>query len=169
VSSFPATLTHSDLTTTVVTIYRDDARSHYEGAMKPNEPLGPLELDVLRHTTDCGPVTVGEVAAHFASTSGQARTTVLTVMERLRNKGYLTRRKVKGVNRYVPTLSKTELLQRMVGTFVSDVLGGSVSPFVAWLTQSSDLSQDEVKKLSKLLESIESREAAPSQRGKDQK
>jgi predicted transcriptional regulator len=131
--------------------------------MKPNEPLGPLELDVLRHTTDHGPVTVGEVAAHFASTSGQARTTVLTVMERLRNKGYLTRRKVKGVNRYLPTLSKTDLLQRMVGNFVADVLGGSVSPFVAWLTQSPDLSQDEIRKLSKLLESIESREA------KDQK
>jgi len=124
----------------------------------PTEALGPLELDVLRYASDHAPITVRSVAAHFAKTSGQARTTVLTVMERLRNKGYLTRRKVKGVHHYVPTVPKAELLQRMVGDFVTEVLGGTVSPFVAWLTQSTDLSEDEIRKLSKLLETIERRE-----------
>src|SRR5688572_1929000 len=124
----------------------------------PNEALGPLELDVLRHISDHAPITVGKVAEHFADTTGQARTTVLTVMERLRSKGYLRRRKVKGVHHYTPTVSKPELLQRMVGTFVDEVLGGAVSPFVAWLTQSSHLNEDEIRKLSKLLATIERRE-----------
>lgn len=127
-----------------------------------NEPLGHLELDVLQYISDHYPASVREVATHFADTSGQARTTILTVMERLRAKGHLTRRKVGGLHRYTPTIPKAELLHRMVGDFVDEVLDGSVSPFVAYLTQSSLLNDDEVRKLSQLLKRIESRE----QRGK---
>src|SRR3954470_21026797 len=104
---------------------------------QPTEPLGRLEFEVLRYVADHPPASVREVATRFAETSGQARTTLLTVMERLRAKGYLTRRKSSGVHRYVPTLSKSELLNQVVGDFVHDVLGGSVSPFVAYLTRSS--------------------------------
>lgn len=125
---------------------------------KPHEPLGRLELDVLRYVGDHHPVSVREVAAHFAATTGQARTTVLTVMERLRDKSYLKRRKRSGVHRYWPTISKADLLDRLVGGFVDDVLGGEVSPFVAYLTRSSLLSDDEARKLEQLLERLESRE-----------
>jgi BlaI family penicillinase repressor len=124
----------------------------------PREPLGHLELGVLQYIADHHPITVREVATHFASTSGQARTTLLTVMERLRAKGYLKRRKSRGLHRYTPTLAKAELLHRMVGDFVDEVLGGSVSPFVAYLTRSSHLNDDEVRKLAQLLKRIESRE-----------
>lgn len=126
----------------------------------PTDPLGRLELEVLQHVSDIGSATVREVATHFAEASGHARTTLLTVMERLRAKGYLKRRKVKGVHRYTPTIPHAELLKRMVGDFVDDVLGGSVSPFVAYLTQSSLASDEEARKLERLLKQIESREQA---------
>ena len=63
-----------------------------------------------------------------------------------------------GLQALSPTIPKSELLHRMVGDFVDDVLGGAVSPFVAYLTQSSLLNDDEVRKLSQLLKSLESRE-----------
>jgi predicted transcriptional regulator len=122
------------------------------------EPLGHLELSALLYIADRQPITVREVAAHFAETSGQARTTLLTVMERLRAKGYLKRRKAVGAHRYTATLSKADLLQRLVGNFVDDVLAGSVSPFVAYLSRSRRLSADEVRKLEALVKRIESRE-----------
>lgn len=122
------------------------------------EPLGHLELDVLQYVCDHHPIGVREVAAHFADTSGQARTTVLTVMERLRAKGYLRRRKTEGRHRYTPTLPKAELLHGLVGDFVNDVLGGSVSPFVAYLARSSHLNDAEARKLAELLKRIELRE-----------
>ena len=127
--------------------------------MKPSrEPLGHLELDVLQYVSDHHPISVRDVAAHFAETSGQARTTVLTVMERLRAKGHLARRKHAGRHHYTPTVPKAELLNRMVGDFVDEVLGGSVSPFVAYLSQSPLLSAEEVRKLEQMLRRIESRE-----------
>jgi predicted transcriptional regulator len=124
----------------------------------PREPLGRLELDVLQYIADHHPISVREVAAHFAATSGQARTTLLTVMERLRAKGYLKRRRAAGAHRYTPTVRKAELLERLIGEFVEGVLGGSVSPFVAYLTRSPRLKDDEARRLAELLKRIESRE-----------
>jgi BlaI family penicillinase repressor len=122
------------------------------------EPLGRLELEVWQYIADHHPISVREVAAHFAETSGQARTTLLTVMERLRAKGYLKRRKSAGAHRYTPTVRKADLLERLVGDFVDDVLGGSVSPFVAYLTRSPQLNDEEAHRLADLLKRIESRE-----------
>lgn len=112
----------------------------------------------MQYIADHHPITVRDVATHFGETSGQARTTLLTVMERLRAKGYLKRRKFSGVHRYTPTISKADLLHRMVGEFVDDVLGGSVSPFVAYLNRSRLLNDDEARKLAELVKRVESRE-----------
>jgi predicted transcriptional regulator len=125
---------------------------------KAREPLGPLELQVLRHLAAGPPRSVGEVGKHFAETAGLARTTVLTVMERLRAKGYLSRRKLAGVLRYSPTLSKADLLQGLVAEFVSDVLEGAASPFVAYLSESGRLTAPERQKLENLLRQLEARE-----------
>jgi predicted transcriptional regulator len=98
-----------------------------------------------------------------AETSGQARTTVLTTMERLRRKGYLCRKKVQGVYRYWPKMAKDELFRQLVGTFVKTALGGSVAPFVAFLAQSGPLSDSEMASLRRLVRDLESKrkEAKP--------
>jgi predicted transcriptional regulator len=122
------------------------------------EALGPLELDVLRYVADHGPVSVREAADHFAEASGHARTTVLTVMERLRAKGYLSRRKGGGLQRYIATAAKADVLQGIIADFVDGALGGSVSPFVAYLLRSRELNGDEIRKLEQLLKRMEARE-----------
>ena len=127
--------------------------------MSPSrESLGPLELDVLQHVTDHHPITVREAARHFAETSGHARTTVLTVMEQLRAKGYLRRRKAGGVHRYWPKISKADLLDGLVGGFIEDVLGGSISPFIAYLAKTPNLTDAEARRVEHLLRQLEARE-----------
>ncbi len=58
------------------------------------KPVGDQELVVLRWVAEHGPVTVGEVAEKFGEPQGLARSTILTVMERLRGKGHLLARTV---------------------------------------------------------------------------
>lgn len=118
--------------------------------------IGPSELAILRFVVDNHPATVREVADHVANTTGQARTTVLTLMERLRKKKLLTRRKVKGVNRYSPRITRSELMHSLVNDFVGDVLGGSVSPFLAYLTENSSFSEEEVRELRRLVDNLPS-------------
>jgi predicted transcriptional regulator len=123
-----------------------------------DESLGQLEREVLQFIAGQPPQSVREVADHFAGTSGQARTTILTVMERLRKKGYLKRKKVDDVHRYSATVTREALLDRLVERFVDDVLGGAVSPFLAYLSRSESLTAAESKKLNELIDGIQSRE-----------
>jgi predicted transcriptional regulator len=115
-------------------------------------PLGDLQLEILRFLTEHGPLSVGEVAAQFGEPRGLARTTVLTVMERLRDKGYVTRTKQAGVYRYAPCTGKAELLRGLVGEFVEKALQGSVSPFFAYVAQEKELTDEEIAALQRLLE-----------------
>jgi predicted transcriptional regulator len=119
-------------------------------------PLGDLELAVLRHISDHGPLTVGAVASGFGAPRGLARTTVLTVMERLRGKGYIRRRKVGGVYEYSARLPKADVLKGLVRDFRERVLEGTLEPFVAYLAEERDLSDEEIEALRHLLDELES-------------
>ena len=100
------------------------------------------------------PVTVRDVVESFGEPRGLARTTVLTVMERLRIKGYLTRQKEQGGFQYKPSVPKTELMHNLVEDFVKKTLGGLVSPFVAYLSDSKRLSDEEIADLKRLVEKL---------------
>lgn len=124
--------------------------------MKRSTPaLGATELEVLRYLGEHQAQTVGEVADYFAHTSGQARTTILTIMERLRKKGYLIRKSVKGIYRYTPKVSSQDLLRGLVKKFVDQTLGGSVSPFVAYLSDNGPVSEDDLEQLKKLVRDLD--------------
>ena len=119
-----------------------------------NKPvsLGDQELTLLRYVTDHAPVTVREAAVKFGEPYGLARTTILTMMERLRSKGYLTRAKDAGAFEYRPVVAKKELMHGLVHDFVEKSLGGSLSPFVAYLTEAKGLSERELSDLRRLLD-----------------
>lgn len=124
---------------------------------RSRETIGRKEMEVLQYVADYQPVSVREVANHVAATSGKARTTVLTVMERLRQKGYLIRRKKGGIYRYSPRQSQADVLQSLVADFVREALGGSVSPFVAYLAEDAELDDQQLKELGRLVADLESR------------
>ncbi len=111
------------------------------------KPVGEQELAVLRHVAEHGPATVGEVAERFGEPQGLARSTILTVMERLRLKGYLTRHKVEGVFQYASPVPAEELLRDVVGDFVQRTLSGSLSPFAAYLSEAEGVSDAELAQL----------------------
>jgi predicted transcriptional regulator len=113
--------------------------------------LGDQELEVLRYITDHAPVTVREVAEDFGERMGLARTTILTMMERLRKKGHLIRRKPGSTFEYLPAVSKQDLMRGLVHDFVEKTLGGSLTPFVAYLTDKQGLSDSEMSDLSRLV------------------
>src|SRR5262245_26695975 len=121
----------------------------------PKAGLGSTEIEVLRFVGEHPVVSVGEVADHFAQTSGQARTTILTIMERLRKKGYLSRRPVKGVYRYSPKIVVQDFLRGLVKSFVDTTLAGSVSPFVAYLSEEGPVSDDDLEQLKQLVRDLE--------------
>lgn len=121
---------------------------------KQPEALGQVQLEVLQFIADHHPIRVADVAEHFAS---KARTTILTVMEKLREKGYLTRKKRDGAFHYSPRLAASDVMAGVVHRFIEESLGGSVTPFIAYLADSRGLTDGELAKLKSLVRDLESR------------
>jgi predicted transcriptional regulator len=108
-------------------------------------------MALLRHIAGQGTSTVGEAAEAFGARRGLARSTVLTMMERLRRKGHLTRRMTDGVYRYRALSSAADLLKGSVERFVERHLEGSVAPFVAYLSEAADLTDKERRELERIV------------------
>jgi predicted transcriptional regulator len=120
--------------------------------------IGDQELALLQFVAEKGEATVGQAAEEFGAPRGLARSTVLTMMERLRAKGRLDRRQVEGVYRYFSPAPAGEVLQDVVRTFVEKTLGGSVSPFVTYLTgKAEEVSDEDLAELEELVAKLQSR------------
>jgi predicted transcriptional regulator len=123
--------------------------------MTDKPTLGAQELEVLRFVSEHAPATVRDVSEQFGEQRGLARTTIQTMMERLRKKGYLIRTKgEEGTFQYSPGLAHNDLLLSLVQNFVERSLGGSVVPFLTYLSEQPDLNEDEVAELRRLLEAL---------------
>jgi predicted transcriptional regulator len=129
--------------------------------------LGRAESDILRYIADRYPITVREVGEYLAQTKGQTRTTALNMMERLREKGFLTRESVGGAYQYSLVQPKAGTMRGIVRDFVSQILGGSLEPFAAYLAEEAALSDTEVARLKEAIAALERREAEAGNKEKE--
>jgi predicted transcriptional regulator len=123
--------------------------------------IGDQELALLRHIAEQGASSVGEIADTFGAERGLARSTVLTMMERLRQKGFLSRRMVGSVYRYASHESAGDLLRSAVRDFVRQTLDGELSPVVAYLVEDAEVNDEELAELEALVERLQARRKEP--------
>ena len=117
--------------------------------------LGDQELELLKFIEQHEPISVREMADQYGAEVGLARTTILTMMERLRKKSFLQRSRRGAVYMYRTVQENEVVLKQLVGDFIKRTLGGNLSPFVAYLSDKSELSDDEVRLLRDLLDRME--------------
>lgn len=124
--------------------------------------IGDRELALLRWIAERGGASVGTAADEYGEPRELARSTVLTMMERLRGKGYLERRRVDGVYHYTSPASPRELMRGVVASFVESTLGGSLTPFTAYLAEAEEVSDDDLAELEDLVSRLrDDREEGP--------
>ena len=123
--------------------------------MKKIPSLGEQEMDLLKYISENSPISVRDMATHFERERNLARTTVLTVMERLRKKGFLIRAKIDGVFKYSAKFSTGDVLSSKVSEFIEKTLGGSLSPLFSYFLSSGDLTEDEMAQLKDLAARLE--------------
>jgi predicted transcriptional regulator len=116
-----------------------------------------LELEVLNIIWKNPACTVAEVAERL-SRRQYARTTVLTVVQRLHAKGLLRRRREAGVFRYSATRQRKQVLSQLIGRFVENFLGGSPAPFVAYLTEARNITPEQRAVLEEIVRDLEKKE-----------
>jgi predicted transcriptional regulator len=113
--------------------------------------IGDQELALLQFVSGRGQASVAQAVEGFGTPRTLARSTVLTMMERLRKKGHLSRRQVDGVYQYAPRTAPGTAIRQAVASFVDRTLGGSVTPFVTYLAERERLSDEEIAELETLL------------------
>ena len=119
-----------------------------------NTKLGEQESALLAWVAANAPAGVAQIVAGWGAQNGLARTTVTTMLERLRAKGYLSRHKRGGAYAYEPQAQHEAQLRGVVGRFVEKTLGGSLDPFVAYLSD-ADLSESQKAQLRELIERLD--------------
>jgi predicted transcriptional regulator len=129
--------------------------------MTPPRSIGDQELALLRFVAEHGAATVAQAVEGFGAARGLARSTVLTMMERLRAKGHLERHRREGVYRYSSPASAGEVMRGAVHSFVEKTLEGSVSPFVSYLVESAEVSDAELADLERLVAKLQSQRQEP--------
>jgi predicted transcriptional regulator len=117
-------------------------------------PVGQQELALVRFVEASQPLSLRTISDDFGETNGLARTTIHTMLERLRKKRVLSRSKKDGVFVYRVSAEAGDVLTSAVGAFVEKTLGGSVIPFVAYLAKSKDLKSEEIEALRRVVEEM---------------
>jgi len=125
-------------------------------------PVGELELEVLRYIASRASTTVGEVAEGFGVPRQLARTTIQTVMERLYKKGYLTRKDEGNILHYSARTPQADLLRGLVRDFVEKTLAGSLSPFMAYLSEADSVTPEEMEELKAVVDKLQAKKEAES-------
>ena len=114
--------------------------------------LPDAELEVMQAVWACkSPVTRVDVEKILFQTHPMAMTTLLTLLTRLSDKGFLTIEKEGRKSRYTPCISRETYLASQSKTFVEKLCGGSISAFTTALC-SSGLTKEELAQLRDMLE-----------------
>ena len=114
--------------------------------------LPDAELEVMQALWACEPpVSRAELEPILEKTHPMATTTLLTLLSRLEEKGFVEVKKEGRGRRYIPLVSKKEYLAAQSRCFVEKLCGGSMSAFATALCDSG-LSKEELEELRDLLE-----------------
>jgi BlaI family transcriptional regulator, penicillinase repressor len=99
--------------------------------------LAPLELDCMNTLWPAGEATVREIRDRLAERLPRAYTTIMTIMDRLAQKGVVTRRKAGRAYIYRPNLTAEAARAQALGQVVQNFFGGSKEALLAQLGASS--------------------------------
>jgi predicted transcriptional regulator len=124
-------------------------------------PVSDAELEVLKVLWAAGPATVRDVAAALRKQKRRlAYNTVLTLLSRLRDKGYVTADRRDTAHLFRPIVTREELLGSSLATLADRVCDGTASPLVHALVRGRRFTADEIAQLRKLVDDL-------SPKGKD--
>ncbi|MCP4452745.1 MAG: BlaI/MecI/CopY family transcriptional regulator [Planctomycetes bacterium] len=118
---------------------------------KKQENLGELELEVMKILWNRGRSSVLQVSETLSKQRGCARTTILTIIQRLHKKGFLKRKKEDGVYRYEPTQKRQQVVGRLLNQFIDRVFDGSSTSLVQQLT-GANMSEEEMDQIKAIID-----------------
>ena len=114
--------------------------------------LPDAELEVMQAVWECeAPAARADIERILYKTHPMAMTTLLTMLTRLAEKGFVRIEKVGRSSRYLPLVRREDYLSAQSKSFVDKLCLGSISTFAAALCNSG-LTKEELAQLRDMLE-----------------
>jgi predicted transcriptional regulator len=127
--------------------------------MARRTPVSDAELEVLKVLWASGPATVRDVSAALRRRRRRlAYNTVLTLLSRLRDKGYVEADRRGTAHLFRPVVTRDELLGSTLAALADRVCDGTASPLLLALVRDRRFSANEIARLRNMLDDLEPRE-----------
>ena len=120
--------------------------------------LGENELDLLKMLWEHGPGTVREINA-WSRRQGRrwAYTTVLTMLQRLEAKGFVSSDKSGMAHVFRPMVTRDKLLRRRLKDLANELCGGIATPLMLALVEQQRFTPAEISQFRQLLDQLENK------------
>jgi predicted transcriptional regulator len=118
-------------------------------------PLGETEMEVLQHVWRMKRATVAEVQECILKKRKIAYTTIMTVMKKLADKGYLQYEKDGATYVYEPAQSQEEVQQNLIQHLVTKAFDGSPAALIQTLVKNESLSESEREEIRQLIDDLD--------------
>jgi BlaI family transcriptional regulator, penicillinase repressor len=124
---------------------------------KTERGLTAAQLEIMEVVWSSGEVGVAEVWKALSRRRAIARNTVQTTLARLHERGWLKARTEGNAFFYSAARPRRSVLARMAGRLVDTAFGGSASGLVAAIVDSRRLSEEEVRRIRRIIDDAEKR------------
>ena len=116
--------------------------------------LSDAELDIMKIIWNAGkPLLFAQISeALTANGNAWQKNTLITLLSRLMQKGYLKATKQGRKNEYIPCVSEQDFQSAQTKHFINRIYEGNMSGLIAQLVQSDTLTEAEYAQLKKILE-----------------
>ena len=123
--------------------------------MKDNSKPTKSELEILSVLWDRKEATVREVFEAISSYKHTSYTTVLKLMQIMREKGLVSRTEESRAHLYRPAVARKETGRQMIGELLDRVFEGSAASLVQQVLESESTTDDEMKEIREMIERAE--------------
>lgn len=117
--------------------------------------LTPAEWHVMECLWKCAPRTGREVTESMAALMGWSRSTTLTLLKRLTDKGIVLCDTAAAKNTFSPAVRREDAALAETETFLDRVYQGSLSMMVSAMTRRQAVTKEELDELYALLRQLE--------------
>lgn len=119
---------------------------------KPSlDGLSKFEWTIMNQLWEAEKASAREIVEALPEESKRAYTTIQTYLERLVDKGYLTKEKIGMVNFYAPLVERDSIVAGATTSFIDRVFSGSGSSLAAYLLKNKNLKPEELEQIRDIL------------------
>jgi len=120
--------------------------------------LTKTEWNLMECLWEASPRTGREATDYMRKHVGWTRSTTLTMLRRMSEKGLISCEEKEGVKVYTPLIKREDAVIRETDDFLKRVYKGSISLMMSAITKRQELTKEEIDELYAILREVEGRD-----------